>query len=353
MWEKWITSVLAVLLICACTTHPTKPTQAHHTTEGTFQNLGTPSHKRSFFSFMWMRLKTDWVDVDEGYKVPRVELDPESLKNVKRDQVVWLGHSCFLIQLKGINILTDPVFSERASPVSFAGPKRYTPPAIEIKSLPKIHAVVISHNHYDHLDQESIESIDQSSQPLWYVPLKNGELLTEVGVSPNRIIELDWWSTATAKLGLDEIEFQFTATPAQHWSARGLFDRNEMLWSSWAFGTENERIFFGGDTGYDGKIFKEIGERLGPFSLGLIPIGAYSPREFMRYSHVQPEESVEIHLDVRSKWSLGAHWGTFPLTAEPVMDPPRRLGIALESKGMRADDFIAPILGAPYALIRP
>ena len=170
---------------------------------------------------------------------------------------------------------------------------------------------MISHNHYDHLDQESIAELEKLNQPLWYVPLKNGPLLSEVGVPVKRIFELDWWSTASAKLGSKVVEFSFTATPAQHWSARGLFDKNEMLWSSWAFGTANEQIFFGGDTGYSEQIFKDIGARLGPFVLGLIPIGAYAPREFMRPSHVSPKESVSIHIDVRSKRSLGSPLGYF------------------------------------------
>ena len=259
-------SFLALLLAC-CSTPKTKPMQKHHTADGKFQNLEDSSQHRSFFSFLWMRMTTDWVDVSQGELVPRTQINQEGLRRVDRDQVTWLGHSCFLVQLKGANVLTDPVFSERASPVSFAGPKRYVPPAIEINKLPQIHAVVISHNHYDHLDQESIERLETRFKPLWYVPLKNGPLLTEVGVSLERIFELDWWSTIKVKLGHKSVEFSFTATPAQHWSARGIFDRNEMLWSSWAFGTVNERVFFGGDTGYAEKVFKEIGERLGPFIL--------------------------------------------------------------------------------------
>lgn len=299
---------------------------------------------------MWMRLWTDWVDVSEGVKVPRVDLDPKRLRSADARQVTWLGHSCFLVQANGVNLLTDPVFSERASPVSFAGPRRYNPPAIDIESLPPIHIVVISHNHYDHLDVESVRRIDAHAQPLWLLPLKNGALIRDEGVAPERVIELDWWETHRAQLGFQSAGVSATATPAQHWSARGLFDRNEMLWSSWVVDLGGLRVYFGGDTGYQESLFEEIGARLGPFQLGLIPIGAYAPRDFMKSAHVSPEESVRIHNAVRAERSLGAHWGTFPLTAEPVLDPPKRLREALGAVGISAQHFIAPTLGYIYPL---
>lgn len=326
------------------------PTAPHHTSDGEFQNLGSPPKKRSFFSFFWMRLRTDWVDVAEGKDVPRVVTVPKDFEGDHLRQVTWLGHSCFLVQANGINLLTDPVFSRRASPVSFAGPERYTPPAMGIDQLPIIHAVIISHNHYDHLDVESIEKIDARSKPLWLVPLKNGPLLTDAGVDKKRVIELDWWQDHKVTIGKKSIKATFTPTPAQHWSARGLFDRNEMLWSSWAARLGDLNLYFGGDTGYQDEIFKQIGRKLGPFDLGIIPIGAYAPRDFMAPSHVQPEESVKIHQDVRALRSLGAHWGTFPLTAEPVMDPPKRLEAALKSVKLPTKTFIAPVLGKIYIL---
>lgn len=338
------------LYLTTCSAPEITPTRPHHTAEGTFKNLGTSPSPRSFFSFLWMRANTDWVDVSEGDQVPRVKVSAAELQEVNQDQVIWLGHSCFLIQVNGLNILTDPVFSDRASPVSFAGPKRYTQPPISIAKLPEIHAVVISHNHYDHLDQESIELIEDQFDPHWYVPLKNGELLTEVNVPSSRVIELDWWDSSKATLGPKQTPITFTATPAQHWSARGLFDRNEMLWSSWVFAVGEHKVFFGGDTGYHSELFKDIGKRLGPFSLGVIPIGAYAPREFMHYAHVKPKEAVSIHVDVKSSRSLGAHWGTFPLTAEPVMDPPKMLRSSLEERGISTNRFIAPVLGAIYSL---
>ena len=323
---------------------------SNQTPDGHFQNPYTVAPQKSFFSFLWMRMRTDWVDVTEASQVPKVKVNPVELRSSQQDQVLWLGHSTFLIQVDGVNILTDPVFSERASPVSFAGPKRYTPIALKLDELPQIDAVVISHNHYDHLDQDSITKIETDHDPFWYVPLKNRPLLEEAKVPKKQIIELDWWQESSSTLGSQKSVVKFTATPAQHWSARGLFDRNEMLWSSWAIQINDYKVFFGGDTGYNKSYFKDIGQRLGPFDLGLIPIGAYAPRAFMRYSHVEPRESVKIHIDIKAKQSFGAHWGTFPLTAEPIMDPPKRLKEALKDSKLSAQSFITPILGYIYPL---
>ena len=291
-----------------------------------------------------MRMNTDWVDVSQGKDVPRVTPDLQRLQVPTSPQVTWLGHSCFLIQYAGFNILTDPVFSQRASPISFAGPLRYTQPPLDLSELPTIHAVVISHNHYDHLDLDTIETIDQQHQPHWFVPLKNEMLLEGVDVHSTRIDSLDWWSTGSFQSSNGKVA-QFTATPAQHWSARGLFDRNEMLWASWVIDLDGRRIFFGGDTGYQNKIFRDIGARYGPFELGLIPIGAYAPREFMHPSHVNPFEAVQIHLDIKAKQSFGAHWGTFPLTAEPVLEPLKKLQTALDKFELSQQVFRGLALG--------
>ncbi|MBM4292440.1 MAG: MBL fold metallo-hydrolase [Deltaproteobacteria bacterium] len=307
-----------------------------------------------------MRLRTEWADhAAQGGEVPRVTPDLRRLAAPPGAQVTWLGHSCFLVQRGGVNLLTDPVFSERASPVSFAGPRRYTPNPASAEELPPLHAVVISHNHYDHLDTHTIAALAaRSPEALWLVPLANRALLEGAGVDPARVVELDWWQARALKVG--DTEVRLTPTPAQHWSARGLFDRNEALWASWAAEWVDPassspegrpwRVFFGGDTGYNELIFKEIGTRLGPFDLGLIPIGAYAPREFMRTMHVDPAEGVRIHHDVGARLSVGAHWGAFPLTAEPVMEPPARLREALRAAGVPALDFVTLALGETRGL---
>ena len=347
----WLKLLFATSLLFFGCSHSEKLTSnSNKTDDGHFQNPSTFAPHKSFFRFLWMRLQTDWVDVSKAHLVPRSKVDLEKLYQPEQQQVIWLGHSSFLLQIDGVNILTDPVFSERASPISFMGPKRYTKPSILMKDLPVIHAVVISHNHYDHLDQDSIQEIEKRFDPLWFVPLKNGPLLQAVSVPTERIVELDWWESSIVRLGSLEAKAVFTATPAQHWSARGLFDRNEMLWSSWSIQINKSKIFFGGDTGYNQSYFTSIGEKLGPFDLGLIPIGAYAPRDFMKYAHVSPSESVKIHNDIKCKRSLGAHWGTFPLTAEPVMDPVNELKKAVKVKQLASNEFIAPKLGHIYLI---
>ena len=317
---------------------------SHHTSKG-FKNLHLTEQdgEKSLWSVMKMRFSSDWADHEAGAdQVPRVPVDMGSIENPVSIQATWIGHSTYLIQANGVNILTDPVFSERASPVSWAGPKRYTSPAIPVEALPPIDYVVISHNHYDHLDLPSIKAI--GNDPLWLVPLKNREVLESVGVT--NVVELDWWETH--EVG----PWKFTATPVQHWSARGLSDRFDCLWAGWVAKTEGFNFYFAGDTGYNEKDFIETGERLGPFDLSLIPIGAYAPRWFMKTMHVNPEEAVNIHQDVQSRFSLAIHWGTFPLTAEEPGAPPVDLGKALEKAGLSQDEFLAVPLGSTTRLSR-
>lgn len=310
----------------------------HHTPTG-FRNLNLPQEKaeKSLWSVLKMRFSSEWADHEAGAgQVPIVPVDMQRIEHPTMTQATWIGHSTYLIQANGVNILTDPVFSDRASPVSWAGPKRYTSPAIPVEALPPIDYVVISHNHYDHLDLPSIEAIGNDA--LWLVPLKNREALESVGVT--NVVELDWWETH--EVG----EWKFTATPVQHWSARGIHDRFDCLWSGWVAETTDFNVYFAGDTGYNGKDFVETGERLGPFDVSLIPIGAYSPRWFMKTMHVNPEEAVQIHQDVNSAFSLAIHWGTFPLTAEEPGDPPERLKEALREAELSEEVFLAVPLGS-------
>jgi len=247
----------------------------------------------------------------------------------------WIGHSTFLLQLNGLTILTDPHFTERASPVSFAGPERTTQPGIAMDDLPDIDVIVISHNHYDHLDKGSIRSLlarQSENQPLILVPSRLGRTLERWGAS--RVTELDWWTRTTH----DGIEF--TAVPVQHFSARTPFDRNKTLWAGWIIReADGRQILFVGDSGYS-QDFSDIHERFGPMDLSLIPIGAYDPRWFMSPMHVDPEEAVQIHLDVESKLSIGMHWGTFILTDEPMREPLERLAKAREAAEIAEGDFL-------------
>lgn len=221
-----------------------------------------------------------------------------------------------LIQLEGLNILTDPQWSERASPVSFAGPKRVSPPGIRFEDLPPIHMVIISHNHYDHLDSHTIDRLATDHQPLFLVPLGLQAWLTKRGIT--HVMELDWWENHPIE------NLTVFCLPAQHFSGRTLWDRNQTLWSSWAIIGQSHRFFFSGDTGYY-SIFKKIGNRLGPFDLTAISIGAYMPRNMMRMTHTTPEEALQMFVDLKGKHFLGIHWGTFDLTEEPLEESPIRL----------------------------
>lgn len=230
--------------------------------------------------------------------------------------ITWIGHSTFLVQIDGVNILTDPIWSDRASPLPFAGPKRLVPPGIRFENLPPIHAVVISHDHYDHLDEATVRAIARVHHARFFVPLGFKPWLLDAGVRD--VVELDWWQSSEYR-GLT-----FVCTPAQHSSGRTLNDQNLRLWSSWAVLGASRRLFFAGDTGYWSGL-KEIGTRLGPFDLAAIPIGGYYAWGQRHPNHVNPEEAVQVFEDVHAKLMVPMHWGTFDMNREPVREPPGRL----------------------------
>uniref|UniRef100_A0A8C7WNW2 N-acyl-phosphatidylethanolamine-hydrolyzing phospholipase D n=1 Tax=Oryzias sinensis TaxID=183150 RepID=A0A8C7WNW2_9TELE len=250
-------------------------------------------------------------------------------------RVTWLGHATVLVEMDSLTILTDPVFSQRASPLQFMGPKRYRGPPCTVEQLPRIDAVVISHSHYDHLDVGSVASLNArfGGDLRWFVPLGLMDWLAKTGCE--NVIELDWWEENCVP-GHDDVTF--VCTPSQHWSKRTPWDDNKTLWSSWSVLGPDHRFFFAGDTGYCSS-FQEIGRRFGPFDLAAIPIGAYKPRDVMQGQHVDPEEAVEIHQDVQAKRSVAIHWGTFALANEYYLEPPVLLREALERKGLKTESF--------------
>ncbi|WP_406828808.1 MBL fold metallo-hydrolase [Microbulbifer sp. ARAS458-1] len=261
--------------------------------------------------------------------------EPESEARVYR-----LGHSSVLIRMDGETVLADPVFSERASPVQWAGPKRFHPLPFELSSLPQIAAVVISHDHYDHLDKGSILALDEKVGQ-YLVPLKVGDHLRRWGIAEDKIVELDWWQSHTVGT------LKFTATPAQHFSGRSLGDRDETLWAGWAIAGRDSNIFFSGDSGYfDG--FREIGERLGPFDLTLIETGAYN--DLWSKIHMLPEQSVQAHLDLRGRAMIPIHNSTFDLALHDWFEPMERAAAAAWEKSVR---MITPVIGAPVAIKNP
>ena len=254
-------------------------------------------------------------------------------RDVENDiHITYINHSTFLIQTGKSNILTDPIFSERASPFSWAGPKRMRPPGIPLDKMPPIDAVIISHNHYDHLDRASVVSLNNMFEPLFIVPLGVARFLENNGI--DRIVELDWWEQHEA----DNIKFE--SVPAQHFSGRGMFDRDQTLWAGYVIHSPEGRVYFAGDTGYDDKMFREIGYRAGPIDIALIPIGAYKPAWFMSPIHVSPEEAVKIHKDVSAEISIAMHYGTFPLADDGQHEPVMDLQNSLQAQNIHPGSFI-------------
>ena len=270
----------------------------------------------------------------EGKRYTLLRPDGHLLTNPPdKPQLTWLGHASFLFQYRGLNVLTDPVLSERASPFRLVGPKRYTPPALTVADMPPIHLVLISHNHYDHLDEPTVRQLHRrfGDSLCFCVPMGLRPWFEKRGI--HNLVELDWWQSAPLST-----ENEVFCLPTQHFSGRTPTDTNTSLWCSWLLEMNGFRFYFGGDTGY-GKVFREIGELFAPIDLALLPIGAYDPRWFMAPVHVAPEESVRIHQDIGARQSVAMHWGTFVLTDEPMDEPPRRLRMALERQGISESEF--------------
>ena len=263
-------------------------------------------------------------------------LDPAALAPPTGDGpgVTWVGHSTLLFTYRGVSILTDPVFSDRASPVSFSGPKRVVPPAYTAETLPHVDVAVISHAHYDHLDLPGLRRLAALQPHIRFIaPLGLGRYVRRAGFDD--VVEIDWWQSDTHE------EVTVTATPARHWSSRTLFDRNRTLWSGFMIRfADGYQFYFAGDTGYSTD-FVETRERLGAPDFAAIPIGAYEPRDFMRGSHCNPEEAVQIFRDLDAGQAVAIHWGTFKLTLEPLAEPPRRLAAALAAAGITPSRFRA------------
>ena len=268
--------------------------------------------------------------------------------------VTWIGHATAMVQMGGVTLLTDPMFSQRASPLRFVGPKRHQPPGIALGDLPHVDLVLVSHNHFDHLDEASVTALSRQpgGSPLFVVPLGLGSWFAARGL--RRVVELDWWDSH-ALLGR---EVEVVLVPAQHWSARGLTDRMKTLWGGFAVFAPDCHLLFAGDTAYS-RDFTDVRERFaarqtaalgGGFDLALLPIGAYEPRWFMAAQHVNVPEAVQIHRDLGAKRSLGIHWGTFELTDEPLDAPPAELAAHCERCGITPDEFFVMAIGETRVL---
>ncbi len=244
-------------------------------------------------------------------------------KMMSNPSITWIGHSTMLVRMDGVTFLTDPIFSERASPVGFAGPKRLVPPGVPLQELPEIDFVLLSHDHYDHTDLPSVQAL-AARGALFVVPLGLGELVRSAG---GDAVELDWWQTY--EIG----NIRIHCVPAQHFCGRGLGDGNRRLWAGWVVEGPTHRFYHAGDTGYFNG-FAEIGRRLGPIDLAAIPIGAYAPRSIMHAVHLNPEEAIQAAVDMGATRVIGMHYGTFDLTDEPLDEPPVRFHAAGDQHGL-------------------
>ncbi len=301
--------------------------------KGRFRNLErTPSHGLTDF-FRW-QIETGGR-FPPGKRFPLIKPDPHQLASVADvPRLTWLGHASFLFQFQQCNVLTDPVFSERCSPLQFVGPRRHTPAPLSVAELPEITHVLISHNHYDHLDENTVLDLNRrfASRLTFYVPVGVADWFRRRGI--NNVVELGWWQSSQDVARHAEI----FCLPTQHFSGRSATDRNASLWCSWLMDIDGFRLYFAGDTGY-ASLFRDIGELFAPIDLALLPIGAYDPRWFMGPVHVAPEEAVKIHQDIGARCSVAMHWGTFVLTSEPMDEPPRRLRQVMAASGMKDDSF--------------
>jgi N-acyl-phosphatidylethanolamine-hydrolysing phospholipase D len=332
----------------------------HHTPHG-FRNNYVLSVTKSLSEVLRWQVQRLRAGLPPKPSVP-TPCQPPDLEFIHRNSkpidmapaVTWIGHASALMQADGLNVLTDPIFSRRASPLRFAGPARAHPPGLKLSQLPHIDVVVISHNHYDHLDRDSIVALSQQAagSPLFLTPLGLKSWLQQQGI--DRAVELDWWQ----RHEIAGVEFH--CTPAQHWSGRSLSDRNKTLWCAWAALGAGTHWFFTGDTGYsrdfaDTRQYfaaRQAPEAGGGFDLALIAVGACLPRWFMRMQHVDLPEAVQLHLDLGAKRSLGVHWGTFSLSDEPLDQPIHELGAARAGKGVCEEAFFIMPIGATRRIPR-
>jgi N-acyl-phosphatidylethanolamine-hydrolysing phospholipase D len=307
---------------------------------------GSPSRTAGLADFVpfFIRRAVDATPpvVPPGHVLPETEA-VSALRAAGPESLTWLGHAAFLLRTGGKTILTDPFLSDRASPFAALGPKRYVRPGLPFASLPRIDAIVISHDHYDHLDARTIERFSSKTKIAAFVPTGLGDFFRSRGYRDVR--ELGW--EESARVG----EVVFTALPCIHFSGRTPLDRNATLWASWSIVSPLLKAFFAGDTGY-GPVFAETGARHGPFDLALLPIGAYEPASIMRPVHCDPEEAVAAGSDLRAKTLVAMHWGTVVLTDEPPFEPPGRFRAAANRAGWPDDRVWVMRIGETRALTR-
>lgn len=331
--SRFLAAAVFWFLLVACGNVGTEPLPggpSHHV-EGGFRNTDPNFYRPSSWTRWSFVIRRLWAGsiAPRTYDTPRIANDGSALRSgLLNPSITWIGHATLLVQLDGINFLTDPTWAARASPVSWAGPRRLSAPGLAFENLPKIDVVVISHDHYDHLNLDTVQRLAATHDPLFLVPLGLKAWFADNGIG--KVEELDWWQEREYR------GVRFICLPAQHFSQRTLWDGNRRLWASWAVVSSDRRFYFSGDTGYFAG-FKEAAQRLGPFDVAALAIGAYLPPEIMKAIHMTPEEAVQAFVDLNARNLLAIHWGTFDLAEEPLDEPPRRMLAEIHQRGIDSE----------------
>jgi L-ascorbate metabolism protein UlaG (beta-lactamase superfamily) len=272
-------------------------------------------------------------------RVPVTPIVPPRRVDGREMRVTWIGHSTVLVQTAGVNILTDPIWSERASPFAFIGPRRVRMPGVRFEDLPRIDLVLVSHDHYDHMDLPTLKRLWDRDRPVIVTSLGNDSILRGAGIGSRA---LDWGGAT--RVGPAEVVVE----RVHHWGSRWGTDRNRALWSGFAIRLPGGNVFFAGDTGFGAGLWADAAASDGPYRLAILPVGAYAPRDVMQSNHMSPEEAVAVFERLRPAMALGVHWGTFQLTFEAIDDPPRRLAAALKARGIAPGRFVTTEAGRTF-----
>ena len=321
------------------------PMKITHFNGSRFSNLDYVPHRNMLEVLKWFltRSKGEWPSYTEQnaiYDTPPLSVQNDDIR------LSFIGHATVLIQTQGINILTDPHWSKKAGPFSLLGPHRVHPAGVKFEDLPKVDVVLISHNHYDHMDTATLQKLEQAFKPLFIVPRANEKYLENL-IAKERIVTLDWWKGHLFK------DCLIMCVPVHHWSSRNGFDKNKALWGGFVIKTNQGSVFFAGDTAFaDGKPFERIYKRCGPMRVALLPIGAYEPREIMQPAHMNPEDAVKAHLLLRADYSLAIHFELFAhLTDESYAQPRKDLATALlQYKEVKDGSFRALHVGEHWLI---
>lgn len=314
-----------------------------------FNPYAPKSNRKLYHYFLWQigyyKDNKFPETIPKGFTYPK----PRSQQKKTSYSAFWINHSSFLLQVDSITLLTDPIWSTRCSPVPGVGPKRLHKPPIALTALSCVDMVLISHDHYDHLDSHSVKQLYKSfPHILWVIPKGVASWFHKRGIK--NLVELSWWESRTLHFSKNSIKIEITAVPAQHFSGRGVFNDNKTLWCGFVANVFRKnrlerKFYFVGDTGYNERIFREIGDRFNGMDLSLIPIGAYLPKRFMDPVHIDPEQAVKIHSDVHSSLSIGMHWYTFRLSEEKRLQPAYDLWLAMQKAKLDPLSFRAILPG--------